>query len=353
MVSRMRLPFALLTVLSLGGPAVLAAAPAPHKVIFDTDFVMPPADDGLALILALGSPELEILGVTTVAGNESMEKATADALRLLEIAGRAEIPVYKGANMPLLHEKSEYATRVHGRWWSDDPPAPPPGGFARKPPERESAMDFIVRTVMARPGEVSILAIGPLTNIAMAIRQEPGFAERVEKIVIMGGAVAGLPDGGGNITPNAEFNFWVDPEAAKVVLRSGIPSIMLSPLNVSRKTALTKDWYEKMVAADNPITRLLKETVGPRYAEDPGRRALMYDQVAVASLIDPTLVKTAELYVDVDTSPGIDYGVSVGGPDLWPGAEGARKVAVQHDLDWERFITLFVERVSRGGRAHP
>src|SRR6266545_5170852 len=128
----MRLPLAVLTTLSLGAPAGVAAAPAPHRVIFDTDFVMPPADDGLALILALGSPELEILGVTTVAGNESMEKATADALRLLEIAGRAEIPVYKGANMPLLHEKSEYATKVHGRWWSDDPPSPPPGGLGRE-----------------------------------------------------------------------------------------------------------------------------------------------------------------------------------------------------------------------------
>src|SRR6266496_2276415 len=307
MVSRMRLPFALLTVLPFVGPAVLAAAPAPHRVIFDTDFVMPPADDGLALLLALGSPELEILGVTTVAGNESMEKATADALRLLEIAGRAEIPVYKGANMPLLHEKSEYATRVHGRWWSDDPPAPPPGGFARKPPERESAMDFIVRTVMARPGEVSILAIGPLTNIAMAIRRQPGFAERVKRIVIMGGAVAALPDGAGNITPNAEFNFWVDPEAARIVLRSGIP-IDLSTLNVSRKTALTRRWYDRLVATQTPLTQLIKSRMDQTFIAAPNRTLLMYDEVAVASLIDPTLVKTEPMVVDVDIAHGINYG---------------------------------------------
>ena len=333
--------------LGLASTGALAAEPFRHKVIFDTDFVMPPADDAMALILALHSSELEILGVTTVAGNESTEKATVDATRLLEIAGRADIPVYKGANMPLLHEKSDYAMRVHGRWWSDEPPSAPPGGFARKKPESGSAMDFIVRTVMARPGEVSILAIGPLTNVAMALRQEPGLAERIKAIVIMGGAVASLPDGAGNITPNAEFNFWVDPEAAKIVLRSGIPKIVLSPLNVSRKTALTKQWYEKMVAADTPITSLLKQTVGPRFAQDPGRRMLMYDQVAVGSLIDPTLVKTADLYVDVDANPGIDYGASVGGEDPWPGAEGARKMTVQYDLDWERFITLFVERVSR------
>ena len=346
MVSAMK-PLLVAGALLASVSAGAASAPARHRVIFDTDFVMPPADDGLALILALRSPELEILGVTTVAGNESMEKATVDALRLLEIAGRPEIPVYKGADMPLLHEKSDFATRVHGRWWSDEPPAPPPGGFARKKPDPQRAVDFIVRTVMARPGEVSVLAIGPLTNIAMALRQEPGLAEGIKEIVIMGGAVATLPDGAGNITPNAEFNFWVDPEAAKAVLRSGIPRIVLSPLNVSRKTALTKEWYEKMVAVETPITGLIRQTMGPRFAEDPGRRMLMYDQVAVASLIDPTLVTTAELYVDVDAHPGINYGVSVGGDEPWPGAERARKVVVQHGLDWKRFIQLFVERVTR------
>jgi inosine-uridine nucleoside N-ribohydrolase len=339
--------FGIGVVLAVVSTAAAAVAQSRHPVIFDTDFVMPPADDGMALILALSSPELDVLGVTTVAGNESMEKATVDALRLLEIAGHPEIPVYKGANMPLLHEKSDYATRVHGRWWSDEPPSPPPGGFARKKAEAESAVSFIVRTVMARPGEVSILAIGPLTNIAMAIRQEPGLAERVKEIVIMGGAVASLPEGAGNVTPNAEFNFWVDPEAAKAVLRSSIPRIGLSPLNVSRKTALTRDWYEKMVAVDTPIASLLKETVGPRFVQEPSRRMLMYDQVAVASLVDPTLVKTADLYVDVDVNQGIDYGVSVGGTELWPGADGARRMAVQYDLDWPRFIELFVQRVRK------
>jgi inosine-uridine nucleoside N-ribohydrolase len=327
-----------------------AGAQSRRKVIFDTDFVMPPHDDGMALILALNSPELDVLGVTTVAGNESMEKATVDALRLLEIAGRADIPVYKGANMPLVNEKSEYATRVHGRWWSDDPPAAPAGGFAKKKPEAGSAADFIVRTVLAQPGQVTLLAIGPLTNVAIAIRQEPGLAEKIKEIVIMGGAVASLPDGAGNITPNAEFNFWVDPEAAKVVMRSAIPRIVLSPLNVSRKTGLTKEWYDKMVARETPLTALLKETVGPRFAEDPNRKMLMYDQVAVASLVDPTLVTASDLYVDVDAHPGIDYGTSIGGAEPWPGAEGARKVRVQYDLDWKRFIAMFVERVQRTGR---
>ena len=163
----------------------------------------------------------------------------------------------------------------------------------------------------------------------------------------MGGAVASLLDGAGNITPNAEFNFWVDPEAAKAVLRSAIPRIVLSPLNVSRKTGLTREWYERMVAVKTPLTELIRETVGPRFAQDPGRRMLMYDQVAVASLVDPTLVTTAELFVDVDARPGLNYGVSVGGEETWPGAEGARQIEVQHDLDWPRFIEMFVERVTR------
>lgn len=322
------------------------AQPRPHKIIFDTDFGMVPQDDAFALMLALHSPELEILGVATVAGNFSVEQATADALGLLEIAGRRDIPVYRGANMPLLHEKSEYATKRHGEWWSDEPPTPPPGGFAARKEEAVSAAQFIVDTVNARPGQVTIMAIGPLTNVAMALRQEPGLAAKVKQIYIMGGAVAALPDGAGNITPNAEFNFWVDPEAAKIVLRSGIP-IALSPLNVSRKTSLNRDWYQKLIAVDTPLTRLIRERLGPVFDKDPGRSMLMFDQVTVASLVDPSLVTTSELYVDVDANHGINYGVSVGGKALWPGAEGAQKMAVQHDLDWDRFIRMFVERVTR------
>lgn len=263
-------------------------------------------------------------------------------LRILEIAQQESIPVYKGADMPLVHEKSDYAVREYGRWYSDDPPVAPPGGFAKKKVETESATSFIVKTVMVRPQQVTLVAIGPLTNIAQAIRSEPEFAASVKKLIIMGGAVASLPDGAGNITPNAEFNFWVDPEAAYVTLRSGIP-IELSPLNVLRKSALSKDWYEKMVAVKAPLTPLLRETMGPRFDSNPDRTWLMYDQIAVASLIDPTLVTTERLYVDVNIDHGISYGVSVAGPEIWPGAEGAQQANVQHELDWPRFIEMFIE----------
>lgn len=325
----------------------LLAAP-PQKIIFDTDFVMPPQDDAMALIFALNCPELQILGITTVAGNKNVETATADALKVLEVAGRTEIPVFKGAARPLVHEKDDFATRTHGGWWSDEPAPEPPGGFAKKKAESRSAVDFIVSTVMQNPGQITILAIGPLTNIAMAMRLEPNFARNVKQLVIMGGAVASLPDGAGNQTPNAEFNFWVDPEAAKNVLRSGIPTI-LSPLNVSRKAKFSKEWYDKIVAVDTSITRLVKDRLEPVFQKYPDRVAFMYDQIAAATLIDPSLMKTAELYVDVDTNHDVSYGVSVGGKQPWPGAEGAQKMAVQYDLDWDKFIRLYVERVTRLG----
>ena len=217
--------------------SVLSNAQDRLPIIFDTDFAMPPQDDSLALMLALQSPELEILGITTVAGNDSVERATSDVLRMLEIANQADIPVYVGADMPLVHEVSDFAINNYGKWYSNESPPVPPGGFAIKQEEDDSAVSFIVQAVMDNPGGIIIVALGPLTNIAQAIRAKPDFAANVKQLVIMGGAIASLPDGAGNITPNAEFNFWVDPEAARVTLRSGIP-IELSPLNVSRKLSL-------------------------------------------------------------------------------------------------------------------
>ena len=339
--------------LALFATAPAVAQPA-QKIIFDTDFAFPPQDDAMALFFVLNSPELEILGITTVAGNRSLNVATADALKVLEVTGNAAIPVFQGAASPLLHEKAEWDTKRHGGWYANEPAPAPPGGFAKKKVEARSAVDFLVGTVMQNPGQVTILAIGPLTNIAMAMRMEQNFARSVKQLVIMGGAIASLPDGGGNHTPNAEFNFYVDPEAAQIVLRSGIP-IVLSPLNVSRKARFTKEWYDKIVAVDTPITRLVKAQLGPGFEQRPDRVALMYDQVAAVTLVAPTLIKTVELYVDVDINHSVNYGVSAGAPQIWPGGEGARKMLVQTDLDWDKFIRLYVERVTatrRTGNRH-
>ncbi len=323
-----------------------AQATAPMKVIFDTDFRIPPQDDGLALALALNSPELQILGVTTVAGNDTVQRATSDALRELEIAGRNDILVYRGANRPLVHSKPDSLSTYPGRWWSDEAPAMPPGGFAKTQAQKESAVDFIIRTVNANPGQITIIAIGPLTNIATALRQEPGLAQKIKKISIMGGAVGALDGGGGNSMPNAEFNFWVDPEAAQDVVRSGIP-ISLTGLNVTRKTHFTKDWYDKIVAVNTPLTQLIKERMDAGYAANPNRSGQMYDELTVASLIDPTLVKAKDMFVDVDINHGPDYGVSVGGLKPWEGGENAKQISVQYDVDNERFMEMYVERLTR------
>lgn len=319
--------------------------PGAEKVIFDTDFAIPPQDDSLALMLALKSPEITILGVTTVAGNDTMQRATSDSLKVLELGGRSDIPVYRGANRPLLHEKSEWATTKHGKWWSDEMPPEPPGGFATTQAESENAVSYMVRTVNANPGEITIIALGPLTNIAMAIRLEPGWAQKVKKLVVMGGAIASLADGGGNMTPNAEFNIWVDPEAAQIVFRSGIP-ITLTPLNVTRKTHFSKKFYDRIVAVDTPFTRLIKERMDHLYLTNPDRGGEMYDQLTVGALVDPTLVKTVELYVDVDTQGGPNYGVTVGGKEPWEGGEKAHKMKIQYDVDFDRFIEMYVKRLT-------
>lgn len=317
-----------------------------QKVIFDTDFAFPPQDDAMTLFFTLNCPELEILGITTVAGNKSRNVATADALKILEVMNRTEIPVFEGAAAPLIHEGTEWDTKRHGGWYANEPAPPPPGGFAKNKAESRGAIDFLVEQVMKNPGQVTILAIGPLTNIAMAMRMETDFARNVKQLVIMGGAIASLPDGAGNHTPNAEFNFYVDPEAARIVLRSGIP-IVLSPLNVSRKARFTKEWYDKIVAVDTAVTRLIKERLGPGFAKSPERAGLMYDQIAAVALIAPTLMKTVEWYVDVDANHGPNYGTSVGAAQPWPGGEGAKKMQVQIDLDFDEFIRLYVQRVTR------
>lgn len=330
----------------LSACSAAAYAQAPTKVIVDTDFVAPPQDDGMALLLAVKSPELHILGVTTVMGNDTVERATADALRVLEIAGRSDIPVYRGAAQPLRHRATDWARHAYGKWWSTDPPPPPPGGFARSKPAAGSAAEFIARTVDANPGAITVVAIGPLTNLATALQRDPSLASKIARVVIMGGAIAALPGGAGNMTPDAEFNIWVDPEAARLVFRSGVP-ITLTPLNATRQTRFTREWYDRIVAADTPVTRLIRDRVGPQFAADPGRAPQMFDQLAVAALIDPAIVRTVDLYVDVVDTPGPAYGVTVGGHKPWEGAEGAKRITVETEVDFERFIRLFVDRLTR------
>jgi ribosylpyrimidine nucleosidase len=294
-----------------------ATAVGPRRVIIDTDFNIGRGGDDPSLQLALNSPEVRILGLTLVAGNLAVPQETVEALSELQYAGHSEIPVYMGANRPLVHEISDWAKTTRDKWWTDRPVVEPPAGFAKAQAQKESAVDFLVRTVNANPGQITIIVIGPCTNIATAIRQSPDFAKNVKQLSIMGGAIASLPGGSGNFTPNAEFNIWNDPEAAQVVFRSGIP-ITLVPLNPGRV-----------------------------HTTDPNTRSFhMTDELATAFVIDPTLVKTVDMYVDVDINHGLDYGTTIGSQKIWEGEEGViKQLSVVYDVDYDRLMKFYADRI--------
>ena len=345
-----------LLVLSLVFASVVFAQ---EKVIIDTDLRLPPQDDSFAVLLALNSPELEVLGLTLVFGNTYLSQETADALKWLEVSGHEDVPLYLGFARPLFHhmvyEEMEQADSYErpvinttGAYQSYEAKAPL-GAFAELQPQEEGAVEFIVRTIMENPDEVTLIPIGPLTNIAAAIRLEPRIVDNVKQVVIMGGSIGSLPtpgysEEGGNVP---EFNFRLDAEAAKIVMTSGMP-IVLSPLNVSRKTALQAKHYEEMIAMGGPVADVIEQRVD--FRENTSN--LMFDQVAVGYVIDPTLITgMEEMYIDVETTPGPDYGLSFARMSPWAGAPEARPVQVQYDLDWPRFIDLFMERMKQSGTA--
>lgn len=339
---------------------LISFASAQQKVIIDTDLRLPPQDDSFAILLALNSPELDVLGLTVVFGNTYLTQEVEESLKWLEITGHTDVPVYKGFARPLLkhivYEGMEQADSyerpvIHdtGRYEHIEPLAAFDGEFAQLEPEKQGAVDFIVNTIMDNPGEITLIPLGPLTNIAAAVRQEPRIVDNVKEVVIMGGSFGSLPtpgysEAGGNVP---EFNFRLDAEAAQIVMTSGMP-IVLSPLNVSRKTGLRAEHYQAMIDMGGPVADVIAQRV--EFREETS--ALMFDQVAVAYVIDPTLITgMAEMYVDVETTPGPAYGLSFERTSPWAGADEARPVQVQYDLDWDRFIDLFMERMQKSGTA--
>src|SRR5581483_12320378 len=214
---------------------------APLRVIIDTD---PGVDDALALLLAMRSPELKIEGITPVAGNVPLELTLPNALRMVEVAGRTDIPVAAGAKAPLVRRlvTAQYA---HGENGLGGAVFPEP----KTKPIADPAAVFIRNTVRKYPGEVTLIAVGPLTNVANALNLDPELAGMIKGLTIMGGSLSG-----GNITPAAEFNIYVDPEAARIVFQSGIPVNMVG-LDVTRKTSLTEEHVRTLEAAQNPISQ--------------------------------------------------------------------------------------------------
>jgi inosine-uridine nucleoside N-ribohydrolase len=261
-------------------------------IVLDCD---PGHDDALALMLAVASPELELVGVTTVAGNQTLEKTTANALRVLELCGRGDIPVAAGAPAPLVRRR-DVAAHVHGESGLDGPDLPEPS--AR--PLEEHAVRFLARLIREREGKLTLVPTGPLTNVALLLALEPDT--RPERIVLMGGSV-----GEGNRTPAAEFNIWADPEAARRVFESGIDVTMIG-LDVTHQ-ALVTDADADALRGVGHVGKIGAELLDfyriwhrRSYPDLDG--SPLHDPVAVAHVIDPSLVETRPAYIEVDCGWG-------------------------------------------------
>ena len=297
-----------LVVSSLAVPTFASSSSSPNprtgpsRVIIDTD---PGVDDALALLLAMRSPELKIEGITPVAGNVPLELGLPNALRMVEISGRTDIPVAAGAKVPLVR-RLVTATYAHGENGLGGAVFPEP----QLTPIGLPAAEFIRQTVRKYPGEITLLTIGPLTNIATALNADPGLASQVQGLVMMGGSLSG-----GNITPAAEFNIYVDPEAARIVFQSGIPITMVG-LDVTRKTSLTDEHVRQLDGGQNPVSQAAAKIARNAINHNREQGFLvgpnMHDSLAIAAFIDPSLLKFKDYYIDVETTGELTAGETLG-----------------------------------------
>ncbi len=306
---------------------------SPTPIILDCD---PGHDDAIALLLALASPELELLGVTTVSGNQTLDKTTTNALKVLEAVGRTEIPVAAGADRPLVRERY-VAAYVHGESGLDGPDLPEP----TTRPRAEHAVEFIAETLREADRPVTVVPTGPLTNIALLLALHPELESKIERIVLMGGAIAE-----GNVTPAAEFNIWADPEAAKRVFESGLDVTMIG-LDVTHKALFMQAHADRLVGAGR-AGKLVAELFAfyhRFHQEQYGfEGSPIHDAVAVAHVARPGLVETVDRGVVVDTGGELSRGRTY--VDLWRRAGWEPSCHVGVGIDSEGFLELLVERIA-------
>ncbi len=320
-----------------------------HRLIFDTDSAVF-NDDAAALAMLLQRRDLvEILGITVVAGNHTVHQGAEHLLHLLELTGATDIPLFHGADAPLVHTP-EQAARQEVQWGpisfkgafdaTAEVQTPHGGRFAVTRPQTTDAVSFIIDTIEQYPDEITLVAVGPMTNLALALRRRPGLAARIKSLVFMGGTARVS----GNVTPAAEFNFWFDPEAAATALGSAIPHIVMFGLDVTNRAPIRKMLFDTIVAVDTPITRLMRHDMGPRFETDPGAACYVWDCVTAAWLIDPSVVTVAEhLPIVVDTTFGPTYGAARVAED----APAAAIIEVMLDLNVEKFYEMYERLLTR------
>jgi inosine-uridine nucleoside N-ribohydrolase len=304
--------------------------PGPRPVILDCD---PGHDDAMAILLAAASPAIDLRAITTVAGNQTLEKITLNARRVCSVAGITEVPIAAGCDRPLKRDPI-VAAKIHGASGLDgvDWDDPTVGVDPRRAP------DLIVEIAESDELPLTIVTCGPLTNVATALAQSPGLASRLERIAIMGGAI-----GLGNWTPSAEFNIFADPEAAEAVLGSGVP-ITLVPLEVTHRALATDDVIQRIAALGTPVAEMsvaLMRFFAETYQRVFGFDApAVHDPCAVAAIIDPSIVPTRSMNVAIDTLSELSLGRTV--CDVYGLTGRPPNAAVGVDLDVDRFWDLMV-----------
>ena len=309
-----------------------------RQIIIDTD---PGQDDAVAILLALACPDaLEVLGITCVAGNVPLDLTTINTRIICELAGKADVPVHAGCDRPLGRDLVT-AEHVHGRSGLDGPSLPAP----TMPLQDKPAVDFIIDTLRERPeNSVTLVAIGPLTNIATAFKNAPDIIVKVQEIVLMGGAHFAQ----GNVTPVAEFNIHVDPQAAEIVFGAGVPLVMM-PLDVTHKALVTRACNAAIRAIGTPVGRAVAELTGfferynpERYGEDG---APLHDPCTIGWLLKPELFKGRRVNVMIETQSELTMGMTV--TDWWGCTGRPPNVTFVHDIDANGFFDLLIERLAR------
>ncbi len=307
-----------------------------RKIIIDTD---PGQDDAIAILLALASPELDLLGITAVAGNVPLPLTARNASVVCELAGRTDIPVYPGCDRPL-RRALVTAEHVHGKTGLDGCDLPDP----TIPLQEAHAVDFIVDTLRAAPaGTVTLCPLGPLTNIATAFQRAPEIIEKIEQVVLMGGAYFEV----GNITPAAEFNIYVDPEAAEIVFRSGVPLVVM-PLDMTHKALTTPAHVAGFRALDTPVGRAVAGWTDffERYdvAKYGSEGAPLHDPTVIAYLLQPDLFSGRHVNVEIETQSDLTRGMTVA--DWWHITDRPANATFIGDIDADGFFAMLTERLA-------
>lgn len=302
-----------------------------HKIILDCD---PGHDDAIALLLAAHHPEIDLLAITTVAGNQSVDKTTTNALKVCSLANIRDVPVARGMERPLLRP-AQHDPNIHGESGMDGPNVPEPD----MEPVSQHAVDLLIDMLLHSEGDITLVPTGPLTNIAAAIRSEPAILPKIQAISLMGGAI-----GLGNRTPEAEFNIWADPEAAAIVFGCGRP-ITMSPLEVTHQALATDEIIGRLRSAKRSVANFVADLLvffGGTYRDVFGFPAPpVHDPCAVAAVIDPTILQAHMAFVAIETGGEWTTGRTV--CDVYGRWGKQPNVRLGYGLDVSRFWEMLIE----------